>query len=301
MDLNVVLFLIIYMSQYAAADFTDGDAGTGDSSIENLSEFIKIDTAIENLMTATCNMLEKTTDDYMSSIKLYRQNLQKLCCAENLKLLDDFCKEDAEEHTIKTVLDLGKLLENVNFNPSSTDIFKNLVIDLSGSNVDLDDELGCDYVVFEKILSNLKDLYLNSLEQLFQADERLNKALEGVRYTFQKVNSILNLELNDSSIELYGSLAKYIHSTISKYNLKMAFDEFIRIRRKFIHYRVLLNSKNVINTEHSPLCSICLDKSVSHVLVGCGHTFCTDCTRKQLHNCYICRCKILQRMKIYLS
>lgn len=286
---------------YASADFTDSDAGTGDSSIENLAEFVKIDEAIKNLLLATTNKIEAGTDGYLNSIRGYRSTLQKLCCAENLSLLEQFCDKTKEDTTVLKVLELGNLLESEHFNPSSTDFFKNLLVDISGSNIEMNSELGCDYEVVEKAISSINELYLDSLEKLFQADKNLNFALEGIQHTFLKVNSMLSLETNDSSIELYGALAKYIHSTLGKYNLKILFDEFVKIRRKFIHYRILLKAKDVINIDTKPVCSICIDKEVSHALVGCGHTFCSDCVRKQIKICYICRCEIRERVKIYLG
>lgn len=286
---------------YASADFTDSDAGAGDSSIENLGEFIKIDDAIKNLLDATSNKVEQGTDTYIISIRDYRNSLQKLCCLENLKLLEKFYDPKFEECTVNSILELGSILENENFNPSSSDIFKKLLIDLSGSNTDINTELGCEFTIVEGAISKLNSLYLDSLDNLFSADKNLNSALEGVRYTFNKVNTLLSLEMNEATADMYHALSKYIHTTIGKYNLKDLFDEFIKARRKFIHYRILLNAKDVINEENKPMCTICLDKDVNYVLVGCGHTFCTECTRKQINSCYICRCKIRERIKIYFS
>jgi hypothetical protein len=293
------------MSQpfYASADFTDGDIGSADNSLESIREFINLDEAIENLLVASANKVEEGTDSYINSIREYKRVLQRLCCAENLKLLGDFFDPKTEEKKIKDVYDLATILTNPNFNPSSSDVFRNIIVDISGNSEDAEikEELGYEYTIVEGAISKINELYLKSLEDLFAADKQLHSALDAVRYTFKNVDSILNLEINESTIEMYGVLAKYIHSTLAKHRLKSHFDSFLKARRKFIKYRVLLNAKNVANIESRVTCSICLDNPVSHVLIGCGHTFCNECTRKHSNICYICRSKIRERVKIYFS
>ena len=293
------------MSQpfYASADFTDGDIGSADNSLESIREFINLDEAIENLLVASTNKIENGADSYINTIREYKRILQRLCCAENLKLLGDLFDPKTEERKIADIYELANTLTNPNFNPSSSDIFRNIIIDISGNSedVEIEKDLGYSYENLERAISKINELYLKSLEELFNADKQLHSALDSVRYTFKNVDAILNLEINETTIEMYSVLARYIHTTLEKHRLKSYFDIFLKARRKFIKYRVLLNAKNVVNIESRVTCSICIDNPVSHVLIGCGHTFCNDCTRKQTTICYICRSKISERVKIYFS
>lgn len=293
------------MSQpfYASADFTDGDIGSADNSLESIRDFINLDEAIENLLVASTNKIEGSIDTYINSIREYKRILQRLCCAENLKLLGDFFDPKTEDNKIADIYSLANILTNPNFNPSSSDIFRNIIVDISGNSEDqeIKDELGYEYEIVESAISKINDLYLKSLEELFTADKKLHASLDAVRYTFKNVDTILKLEINESTFEMYSVLTKYIHTTIQKHNLKDHFDGFLKARRKFIKYRVLLNAKNVANIETKVTCSICLDNPVSHVLIGCGHTFCSECTKKHSSICYICRSKIRERVKIYFS
>ena len=290
------------MSYYASAEFTDSDAGAGEGKIESLSEFVNIDVAIDNLVQATSNIVERSTDGYFNKLKDFRYNLQKLCTVENLKLLDEFLDPEREDKNIITLIDMGKKLNNELYNSSSAEIFKNLIIDTSGSIVEYKDDIGCDYDVFFNAIHRLNEIYKNSLEELFQADRNLNSAIEGIQFTFKKVNLILDLDINDATSDIYVSLSKYIVATFSNLRLKELFDKFIAAKRKFIHYRLLLSSNNSIKADNNaPLCSICISEVVTHALVGCGHTYCMKCSRKQLSQCYICRCKIKDRVKIYFG
>jgi hypothetical protein len=289
-------------SFYASAEFIDSDAGSGDQTIEPMAEIVDLRVALDNVLTATSNFIENDTEDYLAKIREFKNNLKNLCILENLKLLDDFVKPDKEDSTVAKLLSLSNSLSSEEFNPYSTDIIKNILIDLSGANTHYNDDLGCDYDTFKNSLMNLNKNYLKSLDELFRADGDLNDTFNKIETTCIKINRILNLELNDASSELYVSLSKYIHSTFSKFDLKGLFDKFINSRRKFMHFRALILAReSAVIKESGPLCSICLNESVTHALVSCGHTYCNDCSKKQILHCYICRCGIRERIKIYLN
>jgi len=286
---------------YASAEFTDSDAGAGEQGLESLSEFVNVRVALENLLTATSNFIERDTGDYLNQIKDFKRGLKNLCLIENLNLLNGFLKPEEEDNNVLSLIELGNSLAKDDFNSFSSDIFKNILIDLSGNNMDYNDDIGCDYDVFSKALLNLNKIYLKSLDELFRADGDLNEAFKNIKFTFAKINTILDLEVNDATSDVFVSLSKYIHTTFSKYDLKGLFDRFINSRRKFIHYRALIAASRAKDLQEGPLCSICLVESISHALVGCGHTYCDGCSKKQLSNCYICRCKIRERIRIYLN
>jgi len=287
---------------YASADFVDSDAGSGDQSIDVISENVNVRVALENLLTATSNFIQKDTEDYLTKIKEFKNHLKNLCTIENLKLLEGFVKPESEEPNVATLIQLGNSLTTDDFNPYSQNILTNILVDLSGNNMEYSDDIGCDYDTFSNSLLLVNKIYLKSLDELFRADGDLHDAFEKIKQGLAKINTILNLDVNDATSEMYVSLSKYIHSTFSKYNLKGLFDKFINSRRRFIHYRALIVAKAAPHIKDSdPLCSICLSESVTHVLVGCGHTYCGDCSKKQILHCYICRCRIRERIRIYLN
>ena len=296
-----VCYLLMAAPFYASADFTDSDAGAGEQGLESLSEFVNVRVALDNLLLATSNFIERDTGDYLMKIRDFKKCLKNLCLVENLNLLNGFLKPEEENTNVATLIELGNTLVKEDFNPFSSDIFKNILIDLSGNNSDYYEDIGCDYDVFSKALLNLNKIYLKSLDELSRADGNLNEAFKNIKFTFSKINTILDLEVNDATADVFVSLSKYIHTTFSKYNLKELFDQFINSRRKYIHYHALIKANRATDTESGPLCSICLTETISHVLIGCGHTYCDGCSKKQLSFCYICRCKIRERMRIYLN
>ena len=61
--------------------------------------------------------------------------------------------------------------------------------------------------------------------------------------------------------------------------------------------KIKLDEKN--KNDETNKCSICLDNTISHCCVPCGHTYCSDCIKKT-NNCYICRGIIQNKIKLYL-
>jgi hypothetical protein len=48
-------------------------------------------------------------------------------------------------------------------------------------------------------------------------------------------------------------------------------------------------------------CSICLNKEVDSYFVPCGHTFCSQCIKKNNGDCFICRKKVLTVNSLFYS
>ena len=59
------------------------------------------------------------------------------------------------------------------------------------------------------------------------------------------------------------------------------------------------NLKIKLENNETNKCSICLDNSISHCCIPCGHTYCHDCIKKT-NNCYICSSIIRNKIKLYL-
>jgi len=287
-------------AHFASADFNDSDAGAGGLVVETtLVNFIKVDEAIKNLLSVTSNVIETNTDTYLNDLQAFKENLKRLCGAENLKLLEFMLKP--ETNNIKNIIELGTLLASPHFNPFSKEFFSDLALDVSGSEFDFKKEIGSSLENLDELLMNLNRVYLQSMEDLFLADKKLNDAYSNINYNFKKIDTIMGLDVNESTGEMYASLAKYIHSSMSKFKMKDLVTEFMDARKKFIYYRTLIKSRQATAPDNIPLCSICLALEISHVLLNCGHTYCGDCCKKQLSFRYICRCKIDSRMKIYLT
>jgi len=290
---------------YASADFSESDAGAGGGvTAQELNSIVNIKTAINNLVDSTSNVIESTIDGYKMKLGEQRRNLKVLCCLENLNVLNSFVRPEAEKETIDVLKNLAYNLNNPSFNPSSRDFFKDLNIDLSGNlqTNTLTEELGIPYEEAHNLIMKINTLYNKTVTELFVSDKRLQSSIKNAENILKQVENILTLEENEISSELYATLSKYVNNSFAKLEIADAFTNFIETRRKFVHYKNLLGLKNAASiSDEPPTCSICMEKSINTVFINCGHTFCNNCAQKQVVNCYICRCRISQKLRLYFS
>ena len=55
------------------------------------------------------------------------------------------------------------------------------------------------------------------------------------------------------------------------------------------------------SAQREPLCSICFQDPIQFALSPCGHTFCNNCCKKQMMQCYICRNSVKERIKLFFG
>jgi len=288
-----------FSALFASADFSDNDAGAGSAKInvENLPEYRDIKLVVENLLQATLNAKE----DGVKSVSDHKLELKRLLCVENLSLMESFLKPVEENDSYTKILQISETLSNKMFNSYSKDIFKSVSIDLSDNSIDFEQSIGIDATFFRTILDDFNKKYKESLEKLFKADFEIRNALNQIQKIIKQVNEICELDTNEITTELLASVSKYIHKSIENIKLYELFNNFIDARKTFIAYRNLMQIKNVTEqVENEPICSICMAEPIKQVCVPCGHSFCNTCMSKQ-YTCYICRCKVEKKIKLFLS
>jgi hypothetical protein len=100
-------------------------------------------------------------------------------------------------------------------------------------------------------------------------------------------NKIQNKIINDLEIMHYSPKLLEIRQNIIN-ALKLQLED----KNKIINDLTIKN--NEINK-----CSICIDNTISHCCIPCGHTYCSYCINKT-NNCYICRGIIRNKIKLFL-
>ena len=119
-------------------------------------------------------------------------------------------------------------------------------------------------------------------------------------------------DINDLKIELENKNKIIYDLTIENKDINFIHKIQLEDKNKIIHEQrlILLNKNKDINALKIKLekkfnndeinnCSICLDNTISHCCIPCGHAYCYDCIKKT-NNCYICRSIIRKKIKIYL-
>jgi hypothetical protein len=121
-----------------------------------------------------------------------------------------------------------------------------------------------------------------------------------------KLNSrtplITSLSHNEILPELIDTFAKYADSVYKSSKIEDTYKELVEAYKKWNICRQIITVHSNFKTDtHESQCSICLSEPVSGALVPCGHTFCSNCVKKQNTTCYICRGTIRERIKLYFT
>jgi len=158
-------------------------------------------------------------------------------------------------------------------------------------------------------LANLKDqmgalidLYKETGERVLEYENQVKLRIDKVDTLHKQVSSILQLKVNDATEGLVDGMTKYLQTTIHDLNIEPFYKTLIGLYKK---HMVLRDAIQLFRTGASlpsePVCAICLTDSISYAIVPCGHTFCVTCCRRMVHECSLCRSKIRDRLKIYIS
>jgi hypothetical protein len=148
----------------------------------------------------------------------------------------------------------------------------------------------------------LYDMYRIAGDECMKHENALKLRLDVLDKTYQKVISFCDLPVNDDSEKLAESIEIYIKRIFEEHKIEEEYTRTVEAYRRFAALReAILFLRFTELTEKEPLCSICLNESVTFALVPCGHTLCGTCMKRQVHNCYMCRTTIRDRLKLYFG
>ena len=77
--------------------------------------------------------------------------------------------------------------------------------------------------------------------------------------------------------------------------------DYINTVQKYAILReILMPQRTSLLTTNDPICCICMTETVVIVFTPCGHTFCTNCSKRSVV-CHICRQMVTNRVRIYFG
>lgn len=310
-----------YGSYFSPANFGDCDQGNAGlvGEFTASTDYVSMAKMIENLSVSTMNIIEdelvnrvvtndKNNIDEINNMRsryqVIKHKLVALGCAGYLEQIQKFIKPVEEQVSYERVKNIVDTLKVDTFNGFSRGYFSELNLDLSGATF-FNEEFGIELESFRSTLKKVCDSYDRAYFDLFTSDEELMSNINKFMELSKQLNTVLALDVNDASMDVFASITKYLVEFFKKHNIKMKFDKFIAARKKFIVLRdlIMMCHKTIKHTDEeceAPPCSICMNGPVKMAFVPCGHTFCLSCATKQnLQACYICRTKISSKLKLY--
>lgn len=239
---------------------------------------------------------------------IWKKRLSDFLKMKNNTLLD-FLSLSVKSHT---VLGPGETLlrrfGNPQVTPSHPSV-KDMVLDISGEDVTgeinallaaaaTDDPLK----TFEAQTIIIYDEYRKAGDRILDEQNILKTKLDKFDRIQGRLTQLFDIDPNERYEELMTATEGYLKKMFEENAIEESYRKLIASYRRFIVLRdIVQTSRSLLAQESEPICSICLDESVSYALTPCGHTLCQTCMRRQNGQCFMCRVTIRDKVKLYFG
>lgn len=256
------------------------------------------------------NRIQSVGADERDPVRLWRRRIRDVLAHKNEETLS-FLEAPAEEWVgVKRHDAFLQTLTSPTFNPGSSWMNTHVapLIDLSGLRVDLDVAVGVRLESVSASLARIMDLYQASLARLFSLNESIAHKIQKLEELQMRLKGIADLGADESAeaATLQTSILAYIERCYDSYGIKEDYTAFCAEYARFRALRSVIHPRQVAGDLRSAAvgggnCSICTTDRVTAALIPCGHTFCNSCAQKQRSVCYLCRCTVRDRQRLYFS
>lgn len=267
--------------------------------------------SIQNIFARHCAEIRTQSETQIGSIhQISRKRLKDLIAIQNNELFKFLQKPDRTPHPngIAEAIFRRYGHDIPSLNRTNTSISRDLNVDASMNsviteiNTQLERHGGTTY---NDLIQQLKWIFIQYRtigEEILRIESILTQKTEVLDKLHQRMPMITSLSSNEVLPELLESFKKYLEQVFQDSKFEEYYIKLTELYKKWIVLREIIGlQQSIINDQNEPICSICIQDSVTHVIVPCGHTFCTGCSRKMNMVCYICRGNIREKIKLYLS
>jgi len=151
-------------------------------------------------------------------------------------------------------------------------------------------------------VSGLIELYKETGEMVMECENQLKMRLDKVDKIQKRVSVIIELQRNEATEALITAMEEYVRVSFKDLGIETYYKDMIRLYQKHIALREAIQLfKTGTSLPSEPTCPICLAEPIASAIVPCGHTFCLNCTRRMAIECGICRGKIKDRLKLFMT
>jgi len=139
-------------------------------------------------------------------------------------------------------------------------------------------------------------------EEVLRLETTLFQKIEMLDKLQARLPLLTQLEDNEALPDVLDSFAVYAEKIYQSSQLEENYKELVTAYKKWNVCRQLMMIPMTLKPQTSePACSICVTEPITSVMVPCGHTFCTVCSRRQNTTCFICRGTIRERVKLFFT
>ena len=273
----------------------------------------KFKTSVTNILSKHCSEVKNASDDIVqSAIGASKKKLKDLAQKHNNELFSFMARPDRTPSVLGIAESIFRKynhdIPSIRGNHANT-VIRDLNLDasLSEAVAEFDDGLKMQKAgedtslqTFMKQLRWMFQQYKQIGEEILRQETVLYQKLDHLDKLNQRIPVITNLIPNDALPEVIHAFSNYAESVYQTTKIEDDYKSLVESYKKWNICRQIVSFQTILKNEtHEPQCSICLVEPVSFVIVPCGHTFCSTCSKKQNTTCYICRGAIKERVKLY--
>lgn len=285
---------------YASPDFPDVEP-------LDVKPNSSVTTAVSNVI------LFHVTDaaDKQSQHRTWKRKVREILQNHQEKILNFFVKPLTESHPLKTAHTLltkyGKI---ASYDTSRTipQFFREFILESPQNGVtqlnqyltDLSNSKSSDSPVqkWTNMTRHMLDYLRDTGDELIRLDQRLQIECQRIDSVVEKVSQLISLP--NPELEGFSEMMdKYIEKQFEANQLETLYWDYIFTLQKYSILREILIPQRLAN-QSEPLCCICMTEPVVIALGPCGHTFCTNCSKRTIV-CHICRQPVTTRLRVYFG
>ena len=267
----------------------------------------KFKTTVTNILSNHCCEIKTMSDD-IQPISISKKKLKELITKHNNEIFSFMSHPDKTPHMIGIAETIFRRYgqEIPSIKGTTHNILRDLNLDASIDAIvaDFDDNLkkiGGGLDSFIEQIRWMFNQYKSIGEEILRQETILHQKIDLLDKLNNRMPLITSLTNNDVLPELIDTFSRYAESVYKTCKIDIIYIDLVELYKKWNICRQIISSVNIKNTNNEPQCSICLTESISYAIVPCGHTFCSNCSKKQNTNCYICRGIIRERIKLFFT
>jgi hypothetical protein len=170
----------------------------------------------------------------------------------------------------------------------------------------LEKTIGTSLASLRSSLHTIMDLYQISMKKLFDLNTKLVNNITILNNLKDRLGGLSDLDTGlpptPELSALQTSILEYIRSCYESLGIQEVYESFCAEYTRFTALRSVIQSVFSANDRTgAPVCSICTTERITAVLIPCGHTFCNSCSQKQRNICFLCRCPVRDRQRMYFA
>ena len=298
--------------EYAPADFPDSeDTRPPESYLDSGSQSPSTiySSVVNNTLLRHIKEIKDRHTGPVNYANNWKRKVRDVFLRGNETVLAYLSKTTGSHPTLGQVENLIRRFSRNDIPAQPNQLLRDLVSDLSGVDTTsfLTDRLiakiqESPVTTIADQVKEVYEIYRELMDKIAEVDQRIKGKLNILDKIQPRLVMLLELGVNETTTELQANIETYLTQVYEANNPEADYRELLVLYKKYMTVRDLVNLLRLsAGPEKEPICGICLNDAVTHVLVPCGHTYCDGCVRRQSRTCFVCRQGASQAIRIFFT